>query len=92
MLNVVAPLSASTFSGALIMPNTLPPVTTKQMVQEYKTEILNATKSDNFKPYMTLFFKNSYTYDFLKDIKDEILSIKLYPDGATTNSDGKVDI
>ena len=90
MLKTVAPLSSKSFAGALIMPNTLPPITTKEQVITYKEEILNATKDDKFKPFMTLFFKNNYSYEFLKDIKDEILSIKLYPDGATTNSDGGV--
>ena len=72
------------------MPNTLPPITTKEQVFAYKQDILNAIGSDNFTPLMTLFFKNDYTYEFLKDIKSEITSIKLYPDGATTNSDGGV--
>jgi len=90
MLKIVAPLSSKSFAAALIMPNTLPPITTKEQVLAYKQEILDATGSDNFTPLMTLFFKNDYTYEFLKDIKDEITSIKLYPDGATTNSDGGV--
>jgi len=90
MLKVVAPLSSKSFAGALIMPNTLPPITTKEQVVTYKQEILDAIGNDEFTPYMSLFFKKSYTYKFLKDIKDEILSIKLYPDGATTNSDGGV--
>ena len=90
MLKVVAPLSSKSFAGALVMPNTLPPVTTKEQVIAYKQEILDAIDGDNFMPYMTLFFKNSYSYEFLKDMKNEILSIKLYPDGATTNSDGGV--
>ena len=88
MLKKVAPLSLS-FSGALIMPNTTPPVTTKEALLKYKQEIINAVNDDSFKPYMTLFFKN-YSFDFLKDIKDEILAIKLYPAGITTNSDGGV--
>ncbi len=90
MLKVVAPLSSKSFAGALVMPNTLPPVTTKEQVVAYKREITEAVDSDNFTSYMTLFFKNDYSYNFLEDIKDDILSIKLYPDGATTNSDGGV--
>ncbi len=90
MLKVVTPLSSKSFAGALIMPNTLPPITTKEQVISYKKEILDAIGNDEFTPFMTLFFKSNYSYDFLKDIKDEILSIKLYPDGATTNSDGGV--
>ena len=90
MLKVVAPLSSKSFSGGLIMPNTTPPITTKEQVINYKKEILNAINGDEFIPYMSLFFKNDYDYEFLKDIKDEILSIKLYPAGITTNSEGGV--
>ena len=89
MLKNIAPLSLS-FAGALIMPNTTPPITTKEALLNYKQEILNAINGDSFKPYMTLFFKDSYNYDFLKEIKDEILAIKLYPAGITTNSEGGV--
>ena len=90
MLQNVAPLSSKTFSGALIMPNTLPPITTKEMLIGYKKEILEATKEDNFTPYMTLFFSSSYDYNFLKSLKDDLLAIKLYPAGITTNSEGGV--
>ena len=90
MLKVVAPLSSKSFAGAIIMPNTTPPITTKEQVINYKKEILQATSSDNFKPLMTLFFKSDYDYNFLKDIKDEITAIKLYPAGITTNSEGGV--
>jgi len=91
MLKNVAPLSSKTFSGALIMPNTLPPITTKEMLKAYKKEILEATEGDNFTPYMTLFFSSSYDYDFLQSLKDELLAIKLYPAGITTNSEGGVE-
>ena len=90
MLKNVAPLSSKTFSGALIMPNTIPPITTKEMLLAYKEDILNATKKDIFTPYMTLFFSSSYDYDFLKSLRDDLLAIKLYPAGITTNSEGGV--
>jgi len=94
MLKDITPFSSKTFSGALIMPNTTPPLTTKEQLINYKKEIVNASSNDNFKPYLTLFFKN-YDYEFLKDIKEHILAIKLYPAGITTNSEGgvsKIDI
>ena len=90
MLKTVAPLSAKTFSGGLVMPNLVPPITTKEALLEYKNRILKVTKDENFIPYMTLFFKTDYSYEFLKDIKDEILAIKLYPAGITTNSEDGV--
>lgn len=89
MLETVAPLSAYSFSGALVMPNLVPPVTSKEDVIAYKERIMAAVPNDYFEPYMTLFYKN-YDKAFLEDVADEILAIKLYPDGATTNSDGGV--
>jgi dihydroorotase len=91
MLKNITPLSSKTFSGALVMPNTVPPITTKEMVQNYRDEIAEAAKDDTFTPYMTLFFSSSYSYEFLKSIKDDILAIKLYPAGITTNSEGGVN-
>ena len=90
MLDLVAPLSSSSFSGAIIMPNLVPPVSDKEAVIAYKQRILDAISNDNFKPFMTLFFK-PYSFEFLKDIKDEISAIKLYPAGITTNSEGGVE-
>ncbi len=94
MLKKVAPFSAKYFSGALIMPNTIPPITTKELLLEYKKAILDATKDFTFTPYMSLFFQN-YDKKFLQEIKNEIVSIKLYPAGITTNSQNgvsKIDI
>lgn len=87
MLNLVGPLTSKTFSGALVMPNLVPPVTTKEALLFYKQRIIEACKDDEFEPYLTLFFKNDYTFEFLEDIKDEIIAIKLYPAGITTNSE-----
>jgi dihydroorotase len=89
MLENVAPLSAYSFSGAVIMPNLVPPVTSKEDVIAYKERVMAAVPNDYFEPYMTLFYKN-YDKAFLEDVRDEIMAIKLYPDGATTNSDGGV--
>lgn len=86
MLKLVGPLTSNTFSGALIMPNLVPPVTTKDALLSYKKRIKEACKKDSFEPYMTLFFKNDYSYEFLNDIKNDIIAIKLYPAGITTNS------
>ena len=91
MLKLVAPLSSKSFSGAIVMPNLVPPVDTKEAVISYKNRILDAIEADdNFTPFMTLFFK-PYTKEFLEDIKDEITAIKLYPAGITTNSESGVE-
>ncbi len=87
MLNLVGPLTSKTFSGALVMPNLVPPITTKDALLSYKQRIKDACKDDDFEPYVTLFFQNNYSYEFLEDIKDKIIAIKLYPAGITTNSE-----
>lgn len=103
MLETVAPLSSYTFSGAVVMPNLVPPVTTKEAVAAYKERILAATGSrvndeegdfelmdmDYFEPMMTLFYQH-YDRKFLEEIRDDIFAIKLYPAGITTNSEGGV--
>lgn len=89
MLKLVAPLTAKTFAGALIMPNLVPPVTTKEALLSYKARINEAKQYVDFEPYVTLFFQ-AYDYDFLKEVKNDIIGIKLYPAGITTNSEGGV--
>jgi len=90
MLHNIAAASADTFSGAVIMPNLVPPVTTKEAVIAYKARIMEATGTKHFTPYMTLFFKPDYSRAFLESVRDEITAIKLYPAGITTNSEGGV--
>jgi len=89
MLKTVAPLTSYSFSGALVMPNLVPPVTTLEAVKAYRHRIKMAMESDDFEPYMTLFYQN-YSRDFLISVQDEITAIKIYPSGATTNSEGGV--
>ncbi|MFA7070810.1 MAG: dihydroorotase, partial [Sulfurimonas sp.] len=89
MLENVAPLSAYSFSGGLVMPNLVPPVDTLDGLKAYKERIVATIPNDYFEPYMSLFYKN-YSRKFLEDVKEHILAIKLYPAGATTNSEGGV--
>lgn len=89
MLETVAPLTSYSFSGALVMPNLVPPVTTLDAVKEYKKRIKHAIGRDDFEPYMTLFYQN-YSREFLESVQDDITAIKLYPSGVTTNSEGGV--
>jgi len=90
MLKTVAPLSAKDFAAAIVMPNLVPPVTTIEDVLSYKSRIKEAIEGEKFDSLMTLFFKSSYNYDFLKEAKKHITAIKLYPAGITTNSEGGV--
>ena len=90
MLNNIASASAKTFSAAIIMPNLVPPVSSKEEVVAYKERIASAVGEEDFSPYMTLFFKPSYDKAFLESVREEITAIKLYPAGITTNSEGGV--
>jgi dihydroorotase len=90
MLNNIAKASAETFSGAIIMPNLVPPISSKEEIIAYKSRILSAIGDEKFTPYMTLFFKPTYDKAFLESVRDEITAIKLYPAGITTNSEGGV--
>ena len=90
MLENIAKDSTHTLSGAIVMPNLVPPVSSNEDVVAYKQRIIKAIDGENFKPYMTLFFKPTYTREFLESIKDDITAIKLYPAGITTNSEGGV--
>lgn len=86
MLKLVAPLSAKSFAGAVIMPNLVPPVDSLQRCLDYRQAILDASNDDVFTPYMTVFFK-CYSREELELLKPHIIGIKLYPQGATTNSE-----
>lgn len=90
MLKNVAPLSAKSFSAAIVMPNLVPPITNIEDLKQYKKRIVAATCNEKFEPLMTLFFKNDYSYEFLKEAKPHISAIKLYPSGITTNSEAGV--
>jgi dihydroorotase len=81
--------SENQFVGGVVMPNLQPPITTKRDIISYKNRILSISKKD-FTPYMTLFFSNSYTKEFLESVKELIISVKLYPNGVTTNSENGV--
>jgi dihydroorotase len=90
MLKNIATCSSDTFSGAIVMPNLVPPVTTLGELIAYKNRINEATGDSSFMPYMTLFYKPTYDYKFLKSFGSELTAIKLYPAGITTNSEGGV--
>ena len=90
MLENIASCSAHTFSAAIIMPNLVPPVSSREEVLAYKERIMSAIGSEKFTPYMTLFFKPSYDKAFLESVREDITALKLYPAGITTNSEGGV--
>ena len=89
MLRMVAPLSAGHFAGAVIMPNLVPPVDNLERLFAYRDEI-GAAVDGGFAPWMTLFFRE-YSEAELEAARPHIIGVKLYPQGATTNSEGGVE-
>lgn len=89
MLDLVAPLSAAAFAGAVIMPNLVPPVDSLARLAAYRAAIIRAVAEHQFTPLMTLFFR-AYTEAELYAAKPHIIGVKLYPAGVTTNSAGGV--
>jgi len=88
MLKKVLPQTSRQFSGAVIMPNTTPPITSLEKVLNYKKEILEC--DNNFTPLMDLFLQN-FTEEEIKSLKPHIFGMKFYPDGITTNSDSGIN-
>ena len=88
MLRVVSQHSASQFGRAIIMPNLKTPVVNTELAHIYYDEIKKYTKTHQFEPLMTIYFNEGLTLEELKKIKasSKIIGIKLYPKGATTNS------
>lgn len=89
MLKQVLPFSASSFAGAVIMPNLVSPVDDKEKLFRYLREITSLCENEIFKPYMTLFFR-SYRKSELEELLNHIIGIKLYPAGVTTQSESGV--
>ncbi len=95
-LNVVVPHTAAQFARAVVMPNLRPPVTTAAMALAYKQRIQAAVPKDTnkgvqFEPLMTLYLTDNTPPNEIKRAKDAgVVALKLYPAGATTNSDAGV--
>ena len=91
MLDRVAPWTARQFARAIVMPNLKPPVTTVSAAVDYRTRIIAAAGS-GFTPLMTAYLTDSIDPDELRRGHGEgvWVAAKLYPAGATTNSDSGV--
>ena len=91
-LNTVVPHTAAEFGRAIIMPNLKPPVTTAAQALAYKQRILAAVPQGmKFEPLMTLYLTDNLPADEIARAKDAgVVAAKLYPAGATTNSDAGV--
>src|SRR5688572_28408630 len=91
-LQAVVPHSAAQFGRALIMPNLRPPVTTAQQAVEYRQRILDAVPAGrSFEPVMSLYLTDRLPPDEIARAHEAgVKALKLYPAGATTNSDAGV--
>ncbi len=91
-LHTVVPHTAAQFGRAIIMPNLKPPVTTAAQALDYKARILAAVPAGmQFEPLMTLYLTDNLPADEIARAKDAgVVAAKLYPAGATTNSDAGV--
>ncbi|MEO7391965.1 MAG: dihydroorotase [Ramlibacter sp.] len=91
-LHTVVPHTAAQFGRAIIMPNLKPPVTTAAQAMAYRERILAAVPAGrDFQTLMTLYLTDNLPPDEIKRAKDAgVVAVKLYPAGATTNSDAGV--
>eukprot|EP01036_Dinobryon_divergens_P038818 gene38818-51025_t len=93
MLAACAVHTARQFGRAIVMPNLKPPVTTVAAAEAYRSRILAALPEGmSFEPLMTLYLTNNTVPDEIRRAVDSgfVHAVKLYPAGATTNSDAGV--
>ena len=91
-LAAVVPDTARQFARAIIMPNLKPPVTTAAQAVAYRARIVAAVPEGiRFEPLMTLYLTDTLPPDEIVRAKAAgVVALKLYPAGATTNSDAGV--
>lgn len=95
-LQAVVADTARQFARAIIMPNLRPPVTTTEQALAYRERIEAALRQHEnvpaFKPLMTLYLTDNTTADEIVRAHEsgQVYAVKLYPAGATTNSDAGV--
>ncbi|MGZ4958430.1 MAG: dihydroorotase [Methylomonas sp.] len=93
LLKTVIGHTARQFGRAIIMPNLKPPVTTVEQALAYRNEILSALPPEStFQPLMTLYLTGNTPVEEIKKVAESetVHAFKLYPAGATTNSDAGV--
>jgi dihydroorotase len=98
MLSAVLPYTARQFARAIVMPNLKPPVTTVKQAAEYAQRIRaalverSAEQDAVFQPLMTLYLTDHTSADEIQRARESgiVQAVKLYPAGATTNSDSGV--
>ncbi|HSW06201.1 dihydroorotase [Aquabacterium sp.] len=88
----VLPHTARQFARAIVMPNLKPPITSTAAALAYRERILDALPAGAaFEPLMTLYLTDKLPPDEIRRAREAgIVAAKLYPAGATTNSDAGV--
>lgn len=88
----VLPATAAQFGRAIVMPNLKPPVTTAALALSYRERILAALPAgSDFTPLMTLYLTDRLPPEEIAHAQAAgVVAVKLYPAGATTNSDAGV--
>lgn len=92
-LSLTVPHTAATMARAIVMPNLKPPVTTTEAAEAYSQRILaQRPPGSRFEPLMTLYLTDQTTPDEIQRAADSgvVYGVKVYPAGATTNSDSGV--
>ncbi len=92
-LRCVLPFTARQFGRAIIMPNLSPPITTTEQALAYRQRILAAVPAGtSFQPLMTLYLTDNTAPEEIIQAKasKHVFGVKLYPAGATTNSQSGV--
>ncbi len=91
-LTTVVPHTAAQFGRAIIMPNLRPPVTSTAQALAYQARIRAAVpQGTTFEPLMTLYLTDNLAPDEIARAQEAgVVAVKLYPAGATTNSDAGV--
>lgn len=93
ILNAVVPETTRHFARAIVMPNLVPPIINGNQAQKYRQRIKKVIpKNNNFKPYMTLYLTEETKKNEIKKAFENghVFAAKLYPAGATTNSESGV--
>jgi len=93
ILKAVVPETTRHFARSIVMPNLVPPILNAKQAVEYKKRIEKVIPStDNFEPLMTIYLTEETNRDDLKSAykNGSVFAVKLYPAGATTNSESGV--
>lgn len=93
ILQKVVPETTRHFARSMVMPNLIPPILNGKDATKYKKKIEEAIpKNQLFEPFMTIYLTENTDKNDLKEAYKNgfVFAVKLYPAGATTNSDSGV--